>query len=158
MSADGRTADLVRRWLRGELTDQALDEALQSGAVQVRGAEVRVQTDDTSLSKPTPNSPHLLRSDGDQQTKDWMDEGEAEKLADRILQEAGPLGVTGAVAKQEPGRGVYLVELVWDGHRMAMRSPQAWDKHLAGVLRSRKLQQEYLRERTERGEHHGTTQ
>jgi hypothetical protein len=40
-----------------------------------------------------------------------MDEGEAEELARHILQEAGPLGVTEAVAKQEPGRGVYLVEL-----------------------------------------------
>jgi hypothetical protein len=117
-----------------------------------------MQMDDHSLSRPTRSKLHLKRSGREQQAKDGMGEGEAEELARRILQEAGPLGVTLAVAKQEPGRGAYLVELVWDGYRMAMRSQPAWDKHLAAVLRSRQLQQQYLRERTKRGEHHGTTQ
>jgi hypothetical protein len=82
-----------------------------------------------------------------------MDEEEAEALAEEVLRDAGQLGVSKAVSKQE--HGVFVVVLTWRGASMMMKTPQQWRTHLDKVQQSMALQQQQLRER---GEQHGTYQ
>ena len=123
MIAGAGSADLVRQWLRGEIEQQVLDEALQSNVLS--------QQHLTTASPATNGTPFVVAKAPAHVEKTWMDEDEAEVLAEEIVRDAGPLGVTKAMAKQE--HGVYVVALIWRGSPMNMKTPQQWRTHFAKV-------------------------
>ena len=146
MIADSRTADLVRKFLRGEIEQQVLDEALQTSALSQEKQPL------TLASSAAKGTPVVASQPAATAEKTWMDEDEAELLAEEILRDAGPLGVSKAVAKQE--HSVFVVVLTWRGISLTMKTPHQWRTHLDKVQRSMALQQQ-LREQ---GEQHGTDQ
>jgi len=103
LSRPGPAADLVRNWLNGEITEQQLEVALVSKLPVATGAGGKL----------------------------WMDEAEAKQLAQQILQQAGPLGVSRAVTIVD--KGVYVVELMWKGAPMKMKHAQEWETHFSKV-------------------------
>ncbi len=152
MIADAGTADLVRKFLCGEISQQALDEALQRMASQ----EVRASQVPTEKS-PQPGSQMRSSANGEPSVssetspaKTWMDEYEAEALAEEILRDAGQQGV---MAEARPEHGVYVVDIIVQGHRMTMKNAQAWRTHYEKVQRALFLQQQ----QREQGGQHGTS-
>jgi len=115
MIADSSTADLVRQWLRGEIEQLVLDEALQTSTISHEKQPQMPQQSLTSApvaAKSTPvvgPAPHASAA----AEKTWMDEDEAEALAEEILRDAGQFGVSKAVSRTE--HGVYVVALTWLG-------------------------------------------
>lgn len=79
--------------------------------------------------------------------KTWMDEHEADFLAEEVLRDASSLGVSKAVTKQE--HGVYVVTLTWRGSPLTMKTPQQWQAHLEQVRP--------MFEKQRKGESNGTT-
>ncbi len=153
MIADAGTADLVRKFLCGEIGQQALDEALQHEASQ----EMRANQVPTEKS-PQPGSQTRSSANGEPSVseaspaKTWMDEYEAEALAEEILRDAGQQGVT---AEARPEHGVYVVDILMQGHRMTMKNAQAWRTHYEKVQRALLLQQQ--QQQREQGGQHGTS-
>ena len=152
MIADAGTADLVRKFLCGEISQQALDEALQRMASQ----EVRASQVPTEKS-PQPGSQMRSSANGEPSVssetspaKTWMDEYEAEELAEEILRDAGQQDV---MAEARPEHGVYVVDIIVQGHRMTMKNAQAWRTHYEKVQRALLLQQQ----QREQGGQHGTS-
>ncbi len=131
MIAGSRTADLVRQWLRGEIDQMVLDEALQSRVLSQENQLQRAPKPLTSASSATNGLPLVAVQAVPHVEKTWMDEDEAEILAEEILRDAGPFGVSKAVAKQE--HGVSVVMLTWRGTTFSMKMPQQWRKHLEQV-------------------------
>jgi len=131
MIAGAGSADLVRQWLRGEIEQQVLDEALQSSVLSQEKQFQKAPQLLTAASPATYGKPFVVAQTPAHVEKTWMDEDEAEVLAEEILKDAGPLGVSKAVAKQE--HGVYVVTLIWRGSPMSMKTPQQWRTHFAKV-------------------------
>ncbi len=131
MIADSSTADLVRSWLRGEIEQQVLDEALQSSMLSQEKQFQKAPQLLTAASPATYGKPFVVAQTPAHVEKTWMDEDEAVVLAEEILKDAGPLGVSKAVAKQE--HGVYVVALIWRGSPMSMKTPQQWRTHFEKV-------------------------
>lgn len=126
MVVEGPASILVRRWLSGELDEAELESQLALAEGQAG-----------SGAAGTPGVP----------PKSWMNETEAQLLAARILEEAGPQGASQAVARpDEEHVGVFVVELVWGGQPITMKTPQAWTSHFEGVLRCLRLQKEFEEE------------
>ena len=126
-------ADLVRRFLRGEIEKQTLDQALQKGAPDSR--PIYASEPSQTVASPAGND-QLCPTE-----KTWMDEYEAEELAKEIIRDAGPLGVT--EAKALPDQGVFIVALIWRGASMSMQTPQEWRSHLKEVRACFAMQDEY---------------
>lgn len=144
------TADLVRQCLRGELDQQALDAALQGSLAPTTAhsapASSQQATSVSSTLHSAPSKPELPAvNHATPAPKTWMDEYEAEALAEEVLRDAGPLGVTTAKAVQE--QGVFVVELRWRGARMTMKTPQQWRTHLEKTKHALALQQQIRAER-----------
>lgn len=131
MIAGAGSADLVRQWLRSEIEQQALDEALQSSVLSQEKQLQRAPQLLPSTSSVSNGTPLVSSHPAIQAQKTWMDENEAEILAEEILRDAGSLGVSKAVAKQE--HGVYVVALTWGGSPVIMKTPQQWRTHLEQV-------------------------
>jgi hypothetical protein len=132
MIAESSTADLVRRFLCGEIDQQALDEVLQ----QTPAVGLHYPESQTPVANGKPSaSPGSTAA-----AKTWMEEYEAEALAEEILRDAGQQGVSSAQAK--PEGGVYVVELVWKGFPMQMKTPQEWRTHYEKVQKALALQQQ----------------
>jgi hypothetical protein len=131
MIAGAGSADLVRQWLRSEIEQQALDEALQSSVLSQEKQIQRAPQLLPSTSSVSNGTPLVSSHPAIQAQKTWMDENEAEILAEEILRDAGSLGVSKAVAKQE--HGVYVVALTWGGSPVIMKTPQQWRTHLEQV-------------------------
>ena len=144
MIADSRTADLVRKFLRGEIEQQVLDETLPSSALSQEK-----QPSLTSAPSAANGTPLVASQPAATAEKTWMDEEEAELLAEEILRDAGPLGVSKAMAKQD--HGVYVVALTWRGSPMNMKTPQQWRSHLEKV-------RPHFESMQQKGERNGTTQ
>jgi hypothetical protein len=149
MTADSGTADLVRQWLRGEIEQQALDDALQTSALSHEKQPQTPQQPLTSEPVAAANgTPFVASLPAVGAEKTWMDQDEAEILAEEILRDAGPFGVSKAVAKQE--HGVYVVMLTWNGASFPMKTPQQWRTHLEKVRR-------HFEDMQRKGESNGTT-
>ncbi len=140
MTANGRQASLVRQWLRGELTNQELDDALRIGQGQT------VDPDSATNGKPYASADVV---------KTWMDQGEANALAAHVLQEGGALqdgdrpGVTKAVVDRE--QGAYVVKLLVQNQPLTVKNPQEWTALVERVQKAIRLRQQL------QGDHHGTT-
>ncbi len=131
MIAGSSTADLVRQWLRGEIEQQRLDEALQTSALSQETPPQKAPQSLTPASSAANGTPLVTAQPVAQAQKTWMDEDEAQMLAEEILRDAGPFGVSKAVAKQE--HGVYVVALTWLGTTFPMKTPQQWRAHFENV-------------------------
>jgi hypothetical protein len=151
MISDSSTADLVRQWLRGEIEQQALDDALQTSALSQEKSPQRAPQSLTSVTSATNGTPLVVRAPHASAAaeKTWMDEDEAEALAEEILRDASQFGVSKAIAKQE--HGVYVVALTWLGSTFPMKTPQQWRAHLESV------RPEFERRMKQKGESNGTT-
>ena len=141
MLTDAGPADLVRKFLCGQISQQALDEALQCMASQEMQASP-VSTEQSPQRGPQTRSSANGRpsvSPEASPTKTWMDEDEAEALVEEILRDAGQQGVT---AEARPEQGVYVVDVIAQGHRMTMKHAKAWRTHFEKVQRALFLQQQ----------------
>lgn len=149
MIAGGSTADLVRQWLRGEIDQMVLDEALQTSTLSHEMPSQKAPQSLTPASSTANGTPLVVSQPIAQAQKTWMDEDEAQILAEEILRDAGPFGVSKAMAKQE--HGVYVVALTWHGTTFAMKTPQQWRAHFESV------RPEFERRMQKEGERNGST-
>lgn len=151
MTTESSEAPLVRQFLCGEIDQQTLDEALQQVDASAPRASYAPTTGSRQPESPTSatnGKPSVASTGSSAETKTWMDEYEAEALAEEIMhdEQARALGVSKAVAKQE--HGVSVVMVTWNGTTFPMKSAQAWRTHFEKVqLLMTSQQQKQLRER-----------
>ncbi len=149
MIADADSANLVRQWLRGDIEQSVLDEALQTSALSQDTPSQRTLQPLTPAPVAANGTPLVVSQPVAQVQKTWMDEDEAQILAEEILRDAGPFGVSKAVTKQE--HGVHVVALTWLGTTFAMKTPQQWRAHFENVRPEFELRMQ------KKGERNGST-
>jgi hypothetical protein len=150
----------VRQWLCGEITQQELDQNLQTRAfpeqnppnassVQSRQSESKKQGKTVESRGERSEDSHFL-------SKDWLNQDEADTLARRIESEAreARLDVTEVQVKSE--QNAFVVEVTAHGHRVIFKSAVGWQRYYSSVRETLLLQEQFKQSQALKGGSRGT--